>query len=507
MVCSKCGHEIPEGKLMCENCGAEINIVPEFDIEIENSINETLSNIVEEINPEKTNDNITADIKKTNKEKEIVDVKKTKQEKFEEEFFSNILETGESKLGKKALLFIPLSAVVVIGVAIFLTIYFYRNYSVSFQINSAKEAVNKGEFDTATSILQKAQDMEPDDIGVLYEVACVYGQMEDFDTSLEILTDIFNNHIVDNELRRNVIDEIIREYEIIGDYKSIKNIIEQSEDENVIYTYKKYTADTPSFDVPTGTYDSPIMVSLKSDSEGIILYTTDGSTPDQVTGKKYSGPFQLEGGEYLVRAVLLNEFNVFSEEKDAYYLIGPLIPDAPIIYPESGKYDKSITINVVIPDDIRVYYTLDGTEPDPKTSAEYLQPFELGVGNYNVCFISESKDGSLSETVNRSYSVELKANVSEDIAKAVIMNMLKVAKVIDDIDGNDFQNKGKYSLKTDGIIELSDGKFYYKFEEIYTDSNGNASPTGLLYAVSCESGEGFRLGIDTNSQWQLIPIG
>lgn len=45
MICPNCGETIDDDKLMCENCGAEISFVPEFDPEIEQTIDESLSNI------------------------------------------------------------------------------------------------------------------------------------------------------------------------------------------------------------------------------------------------------------------------------------------------------------------------------------------------------------------------------------------------------------------------------------------------------------------------------
>ena len=36
MKCPKCGNELEEGKLLCEKCGEEIQIVPDFENEIMN---------------------------------------------------------------------------------------------------------------------------------------------------------------------------------------------------------------------------------------------------------------------------------------------------------------------------------------------------------------------------------------------------------------------------------------------------------------------------------------
>ena len=49
MKCPECGCEIKEGYLYCEKCGMEIQMVPDFEPEIENSITQTLSKVAEEI--------------------------------------------------------------------------------------------------------------------------------------------------------------------------------------------------------------------------------------------------------------------------------------------------------------------------------------------------------------------------------------------------------------------------------------------------------------------------
>ena len=45
MKCHKCGAYIPEGHMYCDECGAEIKIVPDFEPEIENEIDSTMSSI------------------------------------------------------------------------------------------------------------------------------------------------------------------------------------------------------------------------------------------------------------------------------------------------------------------------------------------------------------------------------------------------------------------------------------------------------------------------------
>ena len=52
MICPNCGNTIEEGSLFCENCSHEIKIVPDYDSQIEQKINETMSTITDELSRE-----------------------------------------------------------------------------------------------------------------------------------------------------------------------------------------------------------------------------------------------------------------------------------------------------------------------------------------------------------------------------------------------------------------------------------------------------------------------
>ena len=49
MVCPKCGTEIREGHLYCESCGYEIQIVPEFEPELEDSLHAAMQGMVQSV--------------------------------------------------------------------------------------------------------------------------------------------------------------------------------------------------------------------------------------------------------------------------------------------------------------------------------------------------------------------------------------------------------------------------------------------------------------------------
>ena len=53
MKCPNCGREMAEGTLYCEYCGEDIHIVPDFEPELELDIQQTISEMAEETEPDK----------------------------------------------------------------------------------------------------------------------------------------------------------------------------------------------------------------------------------------------------------------------------------------------------------------------------------------------------------------------------------------------------------------------------------------------------------------------
>ena len=47
MNCPKCGKELKDGHMYCEECGGEINLVPEFEAEVEESIATSIKSVVD----------------------------------------------------------------------------------------------------------------------------------------------------------------------------------------------------------------------------------------------------------------------------------------------------------------------------------------------------------------------------------------------------------------------------------------------------------------------------
>ena len=66
MKCPNCGLEIPEGHMYCDNCGTEINFVPDFEPEVQNEIDASLSGLADELNKDDQTSGKAKDRRKDN---------------------------------------------------------------------------------------------------------------------------------------------------------------------------------------------------------------------------------------------------------------------------------------------------------------------------------------------------------------------------------------------------------------------------------------------------------
>ncbi|MBQ9359499.1 MAG: chitobiase/beta-hexosaminidase C-terminal domain-containing protein [Lachnospiraceae bacterium] len=76
MQCPKCDSEIPEGKLYCPNCGYAVQIVPDYDADLEENLNSVGSDIAGNVNRIDVADNNKTEYDADSTTKEIPMVKK-----------------------------------------------------------------------------------------------------------------------------------------------------------------------------------------------------------------------------------------------------------------------------------------------------------------------------------------------------------------------------------------------------------------------------------------------
>ena len=74
---------------------------------------------------------------------------------------------------------------------------------------------------------------------------------------------------------------------------------------------------------------------------------------------------------------------------------------------KEGKYAKPLEIELTATDDVKIYYTLDGSKvEDSQTRKEYKKPFMLSdEGQYNLRAASKSKNGKFSKEFQAKYEI------------------------------------------------------------------------------------------------------
>ena len=464
MICPKCGFEMQEGQLYCEHCGMEIQIVPDFEPEIENSISETLNTLAEELT------------QKEEKEEEIQ----------EDDFIGEDAHIFEKLLTNRKLFFGATMGLTVLVIVLFLTVFFIYQYnSKGYQMSRAIEYADKGKYTEAIECLKMAEAIdETDAVITLKNIA---------------LTPVFSD-----EDMENAYGKIISIYKKNEDYQSISDLLLACTNQDVIYAYQNYMAYPPDFSYIEGTYQEIIPLKLSSNTSGKIYYTLDGSVPSE-RSTVYTTPIFLETGTYEVSAFFVNDYGIKSETVTKTYVIELSVPKAPEINAYSGEYTEPAMIEVVVPEGCRVYYTNDGSEPN-NDSTQYMEPISMPLGNSVFKFVSYSKEGVAGEIVTRTYNLKLNAQYSVNDALSRLSVSLVEQGYILDLYGNKEGIQGRYVYKLGSVNRVADGQDYYFIYEYYEDLAGNQSKTGRIFGVNVTTGACGAIGLDEEWNYYFAPF-
>lgn len=487
MLCPQCGVQMKEGKLYCEQCGAEIRIVPDFEPELENSIRETLSTVAEEIRPADQGE---------------PDPKEVRNRRIEEDFLKeNRIFRGITS--RKRFLITVLGAVLMALLLILLVTVIYQNYSVAYQLGEAEGAMDAEQYEQALAYLSKARRLDAaDDKLTLLEAQCYIG-LGDQEYAAEILEEAVTVRVMDEDTMNRCYELLIPILDEQEEYERINELLLSGNDTKLQTRFSQYLAMKPEFGYSTGNYEQVISLKLTANTTGTIYYTTDGSTPDRHS-EVYTAPLLLDPGEHRIRAVFINDYGIVSEEAENYYLIDVAVPEKPQVSLDSGDYHKPCTIEVTSADEGKIYYTTDGSNPT-ENSLLYTQPIDMPLGRTNYRFVVISEDQVMSEVVYRSYDLELDTQVTVNAAIESVKRALMEQHVLKDMQGNSFEIEGTYVYEYETLVEIPDLGYYYKLNE-YIQDNGVRTPTGRLYAVEVYSGVPNRLVYYENGQMGIIPL-
>ena len=478
MRCPKCGFEMQEGQLYCEHCGMEIQIVPDFEPEIENSISETMSTLAEELTQK---DTVEAEIEETEEE--------------DDNFIGEDAHLFDKILSNRKVFLLVVSLGTLLIILLFLFVFFlYQHNSKGYQISRAMEYADKGQYEKAIEYLEAAEKIDDMDADIYFLMADYYYLQGKDDDAIITLKNVAMTSGFAEEDMENAYSKIISIYKKNEDYQSINDLLLACTNQDVIYSYQNYMAYPPDYSYIEGTYQEIVPLKLSSNTSGKIYYTMDGSEPDE-NSAVYTTPIFLETGTYEISAFFVNDYGIKSETITNTYVIELSVPKAPEINTYSGEYTEPTMIEVVVPEGCKVYYTTDGSEPSAD-STQYTEPISMPIGDSVFKFMSYSKEGVSGEIVTRTYNLKLNAQYTINDALSLLSVSLVDQGYILDLYGNKEGIQGRYIYKYGSVNRAVDGQDYYFSYEYYEDLAGNQSKTGRIFGVNIATGVCGDIGVD-----------
>ena len=399
MQCEKCGTELQDGKLYCENCGHGVQIVPDYNPELEERIARTLEKIVHEEfgNYRGNHGNST-----------------------------NNLQIEK----KKAVGLISILGIVILVIGILVGTHIKHMNSYEYQFTKAVKYAQKSQVDEAMEFYEKALELDKSSNDICVALADIFKQQKKYGIAEECLKTAIEREPSNIEVYRKLI-EIFKTTENTA---GITEVLESCENEDIQVAFAAYKLSKPSVNLEEGTYKSSLTLELKVDTKETIYYTIDGSEPT-LNSTVYRKPVTLEEGEYTLRAIAVNAKGMVSEEIQKRYNIQLEIPSAASVFPDSGVYQEPNDILIEAPVGNTVYYTLDGSIPT-KNSRKYTKPFPMRLGTFTLNCVVYGMNGKVSNITTKEYTLDLNTSYEAPEAITAVRNMMINTGEIYDFEGH-----------------------------------------------------------------------
>ena len=348
MICSKCGAEIKEGCLFCPECGNEVVVVPDEDVLEDDYLKAILMN---KQMPEDESD--------------------------EKEDHQKKLDKRKLKLFSGIFLSLVVFAIIV-GIVIYVGIKTEKEHAVSYdyQVAKAQEAYMDGHIADAITYYKNAIALKSDEVDLRVRLASIYMNLTEYDEAMVLYLETIQIDPSNLESYKN----LITIYEKKEDTDSILALMNTVSDPDVLELFSDYAVNEPIFSEESGTYENYLELELFSYGENKIYYTTDNSDP-VLYGELYTEPILYTSpGKYVIRAVCVNEKNIYSDTVVKEYKVIIPVPKTPVITPDGGEFSEYTTVTITVPDGCSAYYTWDGSDPNV-LSEMYIEPIPVPEGN------------------------------------------------------------------------------------------------------------------------------
>lgn len=477
MVCSKCGYELKDGMIFCPICGTELNIVPEFEPEIESSIEESLQGVVTEILSDEKTAASAPSVSALDED-----------EKVQNENYT-----------RYRLLYAVAGCIVMAGLIAFLSVMIYKDNSASYQIRKGDQAYKVSDYRQAINYYSKAIKIDGSNVEYRRRLADCYIAMENIDMAIEVYKDM----ILADPNSTLAYAQIISLYENIGAYDDIDDFLQHYANDDIRQAFVEYLAYPPTASHESGSYDEAIILTLTNETSGTIYYTDDGTTPSE-SSKVYTEPLYLKKGKHIIQTFFKNDYGVCSSTETLNYDVKAEAPSEPIVSLESGDYDTPQLIRIIVPTDCNVYYTLDDTTPD-RFSRIYGEPIPVSEGITHFKCVAINSNNVEGDVVEREYRVNVTTAFTEEMGLAWLYEHLASIGYIKDNTGASEYYPGRFNYMYSEMRYIG-GRSLYCYNEYYMVGTGVKSMTSNVFGLDCMTAEVFLVKRGTDDSYSITPF-
>ncbi|MBR1635863.1 MAG: chitobiase/beta-hexosaminidase C-terminal domain-containing protein [Lachnospiraceae bacterium] len=342
MKCKRCGAELVDGHVYCDSCGAEVQIVPDFNV------------LEEEVLPSLVSD----------------DAKKRLEPAAQTQGKGR--RTGRRR---KILTLLSIAAACILlcaGVAFYMHSYtraFHQGQQADARANYAEAAryyetaIQRGE--TVEAYLNMGKD---------------YVRLEEYDTAEQAFEKALELAQSQDLETVKIYKAFLKLYSQSGNVDAEEALYESITDKQLLKSLAKKFVRPPRFSKESGIYEDDVKLKLKSANGDDIYYTLDGTDPSPHNGVLYEKPIILKGGETTVSACCANKEGKWGSVVSRSYTVNYDTPAMPSANPSSGTFQVPTRVTLTSEDDGTIYYTWGSSTPT-KDSARYSGPITVPEGN------------------------------------------------------------------------------------------------------------------------------
>ena len=347
MRCTHCGANIPDDQLICPVCGAEVQIVPDYnpleDVlarEVKGSVAGATRQIQADVvrrqnvsqnqqnrnrqnqrsNPNSTRVLSQAELDKVREERREQlrrqraqrQRQKTDAKRYQDarQSAENLRRTSTSRrlqqiknkrLPEKTpkLLTVFFLLILLVGVGIYIG---YQN-SYTGMIKKGNAALQNSNYTSAENYFNRAIIKDKSKAEAYTGLANIYVAQDDLDSA----ESVYLNALETQPSNVNLYKAAVKFYEKTEQPNKISDLLQDCEDKNVLSAMNDYVSSAPEFSLKEGTYDEVQQVTLTSATGGTIYYTTDGSDPTESSTEYKEAVLLQSEGDTEIRAIAVNK--------------------------------------------------------------------------------------------------------------------------------------------------------------------------------------------------------